>query len=287
MCLTGLLVTVAVFQRNICGWIANALLKLFLSRKHIGSGRRRTQHGATTKTGNGRQSSTSHPKPTLASVTFQSISLRCFFRGVELRYSNGVIVRIGRLSFGLRRLKQMILRQPLQKGKGKAIVVTIENARVSLPASSLSSSGRQKALESGDNDECSANTDPAAPEKAIRLPAAALLCARFVAIEVCDLRVESGVERPAACRSGQESPATESDGDAADDNPCAAAGRAAFLGADGVRTMEITGIRFVGFVSKQSSGLTVGRVAFVASVDLSHMRIKLTASRPTVLDECA
>ncbi len=206
------------------------------------------------------------------SVTVESVSLRCFVRGVEIRLSNGVVVRIGRLSFGtllplllpvlllalllllqLRLLLLLLLllpslwltllllrRQPLL-GKGRAIVVTVENARVSLPA-----------LPSGSN-AAHEHAGKTTAGKAVALPAAALLCARFVAIEIRDLRVEFVTEgkRSDQCRRGVVGP--DNNG-SHDDNSAA---RASSPPATSVRAIELVGVRLMGFVSKRSSLLTV------------------------------
>lgn len=206
------------------------------------------------------------------SVTVESVSLRCFVRGVEIRLSNGVVVRIGRLSFGtllplllpvlllalllllqLRLLLLLLLlvpsllltllllrRQPLL-GKGRAIAVTVENAWVSLPAQPSRSDGAPE------------NAEKKTAGKAVALPAAALLCARFVAIEIRDLRVESVTEKNCCQRRhGVKSP----DNNGSREKNSTAAG-AASAPPTGVRAIELVGVRLMGFVSKQSSLLTV------------------------------
>lgn len=255
--LVGLAVTAAVFQRELSAWIVSAGLKYFL-RDQSASGEGCSRQPTVGGEGDGQNASP--PRTTITSITFQSISLRFYFRGVEVRLSDGVVVRIGRLSFGFRRLKQMILRQPLQKGKGKAIVLTVENARVSLPASFLEPSVLSEESARGGISSINPNLEGRNQKKPIRLPAAALLCARFVAIEVCDLRVEiAAPDQAGTCGTrpaGSEHNGVGNGDDPLKDGGCARKA-AATHAATGVRAVELAGIRLVGFVSKRSSCLTV------------------------------
>lgn len=255
----GLAVTAAVFQRELSAWIVSAGLKYFL-RDQNASGEVCSQQPTE---GGKYEEQQNASAPRITSITFQSISLRFYFRGVEVRLSDGVIVRIGRLSFGFRRLKQMMLRQPLQKGKGKAIVLTVENARVSLPASFLKPSvtiNESARATRAEKSSINSHLEGRNEKKAIRLPAAALLCARFVAMEVCDLRVElAAPDQPGTCRTTLASSQHNDDGNGDDplkDGDCARKAAAAHA-ATGVRTIELTGMRLVGFASKRSSCLTV------------------------------
>lgn len=256
--LVGLAVTAAVFQRELSAWIVSAGLKYFLRDQKASGGVCCRQ---PTTGGENDEQNASAPRTTITSITFQSISLRFYFRGVEVRLSDGVIVRIGRLSFGFRRLKQMILRQPLQKGKGKAIVLTVENASVSLPASLLEPSVASKESARPGKSSINPNLEEGRTQKKpMRLPAAALLCARFVAMEVCDLRVElAASDQAGTC--GTRPVGSEHKGDGNGDDPlkdggCARKAAGAHA-ATGVRAIEVAGMRLVGFVSKRSSCLTV------------------------------
>lgn len=218
---------------------------------------------------------------TTTSVTVESVSLRCFVRGVEIRLSNGVVVRIGRLSFGTMLplllpvlllalllllqlrilllvlllvpsllLAPLLLRQHPLLGQGRAIVITVENARVSLPVPPSTSKAAPKT---------------AAEEthgKDIALPGVALLCARFVAVEVRDLRVEfvTGKNvRSSPCRGGAVGP---DDKGSHDENGSVGA---ASPPAAGLRAIELVGVRLMGFVSKRSSLLTVRYTVLVNS----------------------
>lgn len=271
------LVAAAVFQSKFLSWIIlSAAGLLFILGPKTVSGKlavltaalRGHPRRATARREDGEGQGPTATKTKISSVTFQSISPRLSLRGIELRLSDGVIVRIGKVSFGFRRLKQMVRRQPLQKGKGKAIVVTVENAKVLLPASFLEQSSTTKAAsESASSGKGSTNAKSAIGsrdlEKAIPLPAAALLCARFVAIEVCDLRMEFATANEATNISSSSGVVGSDDDDrtlddtgGADAAPAARAARAA-PAASGVRAIELVGVRLVGFVSRRSSCLTV------------------------------
>lgn len=256
------LAAVTVFTTKLVWWLLLGAGLLFILSPETVSGKlgvlidvlqsRPRQERARTEDGEDQGSTAT--KTNISLVSFQSISPRLSVRGIELRLSDGVIVRIGKVSFGFRWLKQMIRRQPLQKGKGKAIVVTVENAKVLLPGSFLQQSSTAKVTSSGKG-----STNSKGLEKAIPLPVAAQLFARFVAIEICDLRMEIAATMEADNNSSSSSGAADLGGDGraldggggADASPAAPA-------AAGVRAIELVGVRLVGFVSRGSSCLTVG-----------------------------
>lgn len=221
-------------------------------------------------------------KTKICSISFQSVSPRLTLRGIELRLSDGVIARVGKVSFGFRRLKQMIRWQPLQKGKGKAIVVTVENAKVLLPASFLEQSSTAKATSSGRK----GSINNKGLEKAISLPAAAQLFARFVAIEICDLRVELAANQ--ADDNSSNGIANSGGGDRAphgSDGAYAATATSAAPATAGVRAMELVGVRLVGFVSRGSSCLTVSIENMIRLTALVYVYSKVRCNRPPVFSK--
>lgn len=215
-------------------------------------------------------------KTTITLFTVRSVSILCRARGVEVRLPDGVIVRIGMLSFfppetlplllvavllipqstrlglGLRLplvvvllvllLSPFLLRQLwCWKGKGKAFTISLQDVRVSLPGRA---SVAKTVSESGASGQC---------EKAITLPGIVLLYVYLVAIEVRDLRVEIATAKEAAskCRNS-----VDNDGPLDETTPADAAAGAPPSSA-GVRTIELAGLRLIGRVSKRSSRLTV------------------------------
>lgn len=257
------LAAVTVFTTKLLWWLLLGAGLLFILNPETASGKLAVLIDAlqtrprqeTARTTDGKDQGSTATKTKTSSVSFQSISPRLSVRGIELRRSDGVIVRIGKVSFGFRRLKQMIRRQPLQKGKGKAIVVTVENAKVLLPDSFLERSSTANVTPSGGKGFSKSK----GLEKAIPLPAVAQLFARFVAIEICDLRIEIAASKKADNSSSSSNGAAYFSGhgralggsggaDAAPAPPAAA----------GLRAIELVGVRLVGFVSRGSSCLTVG-----------------------------
>lgn len=277
LCLCGL-VTVAV-HKKIVPWGLRAVQLTMCCLKAGGSVvaaqlRRRSRRGTTREEDD--QHRGPRTKSTIASVTVQSVSIRCRIRGVEIRLSDGVIVRIGSLLFwppenlpllllailllipGTMRLRLrllmlvalllvlltfLLLRQLWWKGRGKAFAVLLQDVRVSLPARP---SGATAASESAANGH---------GEKAVALPGMALLCVWLVAIEVRELRVEIAAAKETTKgggSDGHDGPRDESiPADAADSSESAAAAG---------RMVELTGVRLTGHVSKRSSRLTVSLV---------------------------
>lgn len=262
------LVIAAVFQSNLLWWLLFSVGLFFIINPETVSGKlavltavlrgRRRQKMARREDGTDERPTATKTK--ISSIYFQSISPRLSLRGIELRLSDGVIVRVGKVSFGFRRLKQMVRRQPLEKGKGKAIVVTVENARVLLPASFIEQSSTAKRAFSGDK----GSTNSKALEKAIPLPVSAQLFARFVAVEICDLGMEFASANSADDSSSSNRKVGSGDGSGTLDDSGGADAASAAPVSPGipassvrVRAIELVGGRLVGFVSRGSSCLTV------------------------------
>lgn len=279
LCLCGL-VAVAVHKKIVPWGLRVAQLTICCLK--AGGGvvatqlRRRSRHGATKREDDQHRGPTT--KSAIASVTVQSVSIRCRIRGVEIRLSDGVIVRIGSLSFwppetlplllllaipllmpGTMRLRLrllmlvalllvlllfFLLRQLRWKGKGKAFAVLLQDVRVSLPSRP---SGAKAASESAANGRC---------ENAVTLPGMALLCVWLVAIEVRELKVEIATAREN----------TEGGGSGGHGGPLDSSDQVAAAG----RMIELTGVRLTGHVSKRSSRLTVSVVRTCCTPSIAH-----------------
>lgn len=269
LCLYGL-VTVAV-HKKLVPWglrvVHFAIACLKAGGRVVAARRcRRSRHSATKREDD--QHGEPRTKTRITSVTVQSVSMRCRIRGVEIRLSDGVTVRIGSLSFsppesvplvlltlvllifGRMRLQMrllmlvasllllvslFLLRQPWRKGKVKPCAISLQDVRVSLP-------GRPSVTKAASE---SASSGPR--EKALTLPAVVLLCAWFVAIEVRDLRAEISVEQEALKLGGSDN----HDGTLDERTPGDSAAAA------GVRTIELSGVRLTASVSNLSSYLEV------------------------------
>ena len=270
LCLCGL-VAVAVHKKLIPWGLRGAQVVICCVKVVIGAGAawlRRRFRRASMENEDGQHGGT-RTKTTITSVTVESVSFRCRVRGVEIRLSDGVIVRIGSLSFWppeslplillaillllipgtirlrLRLLLQVVLllllvsffllRQLWRKGKGKAFAISLQDVRVSVPGRPSATKAASESVGSGHH------------EKAVSLPGVAQLVVYLVAIEVRGLRVEKVATPEATKRVGsndQEGPLDESTPpeDAADSS---AAGQA----------IELTGVRLTGHAS--ASRLTV------------------------------
>lgn len=276
LCVSGL-VAVAV-HKKLVPWVLRLLQFTFSCLKasfgFVAGQLRRPQHAATKKEDAGQRGP--RTKTSITSFTAQSVSIRCCIRGAEILLSDGVIVRIGRLSIwppetvpqlalaillliprilGLRLRLLLLLMLPVMvlfrlllrplwwAGKGKAIVISLEDVRVSMP---VRPAVAKAASESASSEHC---------EKAVTLSAMVRFFIWMAEIEVRDLRVEIATAKEATkCRGSDDH-----DGLPDESTPADAAGAPAPAPdvAAGARTIEFAGVRLMGYVSKRSSRLTV------------------------------
>lgn len=196
-------------------------------------------------------------KPTTTIVTVRSVHLfRLAVGGIEIRRSDGLFARIGLISLCLSRGRQPSCnqsesdREGQEKGRGRPILVRIEQVHVSLPHTRQSTATDSRFSRETENIGKSRGSATHGKAKhAMVLPAAAVWCTRLVAIEIGDVRAEvAAVEAGTAASTG----ATSNDQFCSNNSDAVRAAATA-----NVRLIDLRKMRLAGLFSAPSSSMSV------------------------------